>query len=76
MSGIQLVRALRAAHPDIQCLMLSGHVARSYVTSSLAAGARGYVAKDNAVELVNAVRSVLAGNVYISAALRENPSHL
>jgi two-component system nitrate/nitrite response regulator NarL len=70
MSGIELVRALRRAHPGLRCLMVSGHAQRSYAADALAAGACGYVLKGNAAELIQAVRSVLDGNVYLSRILR------
>lgn len=66
MSGIDLVSKLRVQYPDIHCLMLSGHKEPAYVRRSLEMGARGYVAKGNPPAIVEGVRRVLAGEVYVS----------
>ncbi|MCE7985328.1 MAG: DNA-binding response regulator [Caldilinea sp. CFX5] len=70
MDGIQLVSALRSQQPALRCLMLSGHQEQSYVQRALAVGARGYIAKGNPLELIDAIRRVLKGDIYLSAALR------
>jgi DNA-binding NarL/FixJ family response regulator len=69
MSGIELVSAIREIQPDLPCVMLSGHHDRSYVRRALAAGAQGYVLKQNPFDLVEAVRLVLTGHTYLSAEL-------
>ena len=60
MSGIELVAALQEQYPALRCLMISGHSDDSYVRRSLAAGAIGYLTKDNPLELVERVRQALA----------------
>jgi DNA-binding NarL/FixJ family response regulator len=65
-SGIDLLQRLRNAHPDLHCLMLSGHAEESYVESSKSAGARGYVMKGEPDEYVRAVRAILDGDTYRS----------
>ena len=71
MSGIELVARLQAEHPDLLCLVLSGHDEPSYVQQALAAGARGYVQKDQPITLLDAIPRVLAGDVYLSAELQQ-----
>ena len=66
MSGIDLVGKLAKAYPQLLCLMLSGHKEPAYVQRSLALGARGYVAKGNPPAIVEGVRRVLDGEVYVS----------
>lgn len=66
MSGIDLVSKLQADYPAIQCLMLSGHKEPAYVRRSLEMGARGYVAKGNPPAIVEGVKRVLEGKVYVS----------
>lgn len=66
MSGIDLVSKLQADFPAIQCLMLSGHKEPAYVRRSLEMGARGYVAKGNPPAIVEGVKQVLEGKVYVS----------
>src|SRR6187455_3623357 len=47
MNGIDLVSYLHDRYPHLPCLMLSGHNAAQYVKRSLAAGARGYLLKED-----------------------------
>ena len=49
MSGIDLVATLRARHPKLPCLMLSGHNEVEYIRRALAAGARGCVRREGAL---------------------------
>lgn len=70
MNGIDLVKTLHARQPTLACLMLSGHQEQSYVQRALTAGARGYVAKGNPIELQDAIHQVLQGEIYLSGPLR------
>lgn len=70
MDGIHLVGELHAHQPTLRCLMLSGHQERSYVQRALAVGARGYLAKGNPLELIDAIHKVLKGEIYLSESLR------
>jgi DNA-binding NarL/FixJ family response regulator len=69
-SGISLVIALHANYPTLPCVMLSGHVSQHYARSSLAAGARGYLVKDNATEILEGIQRVLQGEIYVSEVVR------
>jgi DNA-binding NarL/FixJ family response regulator len=69
-SGISLVLALQQKYPDLPCVMLSGHVSKHYARSSLAAGARGYLVKDHSEEIVEGIRRVLQGEIYVSQEVR------
>ncbi len=69
-SGISLVLSMQQKHPDVPCVMLSGHLSKHYARSSLAAGARGYLVKDNADEILDGIQRVLQGEVYISQQVR------
>jgi DNA-binding NarL/FixJ family response regulator len=62
MNGIDLVAILREQYPKLPCLMLSGHKEAHYIQRALAAGARGYVVKDNAVTLLAAVQRILSAD--------------
>ncbi len=70
MSGIEVVGQLQTMLPDLRCLMLSGHQETVYVQRALLAGARGYVAKGNPLELAHAIQQVIAGEIYLSEAVR------
>jgi len=56
------LRALLAAHPALPVLALSMHDDPAFAAAMLAAGARGYMLKDDPLpELVAAIRGVAAG---------------
>ena len=69
-SGISLVLALQAKYPELPCVMLSGHASQHYARSSLAAGARGYLVKDHANEILEGIQRVLQGEIYVSEDVR------
>lgn len=72
MTGLQLTEILCRQYPGIQILILSMYDHAEYVTSSIRAGARGYVLKDAAsVEIVAAIDAIAAGGSYYSADLLE-----
>ena len=69
-SGINLVLNLHQSYPDLLCVMLSGHVSQYYARSSLAAGARGYLVKDQVDEILIGIERVLQGEIYVSEKVR------
>lgn len=70
MNGIEATRQIAAAYPDVKLLCLSLHDDKQIVDAMRAAGASGYVLKDNSLtELVGAVRVVAAGGSYFSPGL-------
>jgi DNA-binding NarL/FixJ family response regulator len=71
MNGIQLAGMIHDQYPNLQCLMLSGHLTPFYVKRSLEAGARGYVLKDDIPGVLEGVERVLEGEIYVSSALRD-----
>ena len=70
-SGISLVIVLHERYPHIPCVMLSGHLSTHYARSSLAAGARGYLIKDHTYEILEGIKRVLNGEIYVCEELRE-----
>ena len=67
LNGIEAARQLRAEHPGVRVVGLSMHADREFVTAMLAAGASAYLLKDCPfAELVTAIRTVAAGDVYLS----------
>jgi len=70
MSGIELVAEICQKYPELPCLMLSGHVARQLVERSLAVGARGYIIKDNPSAIIEGIRHVLDGEIYLNIDLK------
>lgn len=71
-SGIDILRQVHASHPETRVLILSGFPEKQYAVNVLRAGASGYLNKEMAPEeLLTAVKTVLAGKRYVSAALAE-----
>lgn len=68
-SGIELVSMIQQKYPGILCLMISGRSAGQYVKRSLAAGARGYVLKDDLQDVMKGIQHVLEGGTYLSEQL-------
>lgn len=68
-SGIELVSMIQQRYPGIPCLMISGRSAGQYVKRSLAAGARGYVLKDDIQDVMKGIQHVLEGGTYLSERL-------
>lgn len=72
MSGLDLVDALNERMPQLQALVVSQHEEIHYAQQALRVGARGYVVKSEAGNvIVEAVRQVLSGHVYVSEAMNE-----
>jgi DNA-binding NarL/FixJ family response regulator len=70
LNGILLSRRLAGEMPALKLLVLTLHEDRAYLNQALEAGVRGYVLKRSAVEnLVQAVRAVMVGGLYIDPAI-------
>src|SRR5271168_3772079 len=71
--GIELVRDVRAHHPQLPILVLSMHDETIYAERMLSAGANGYIMKLAASEqFLVALRRVLEGGIYVSEAVGNN----
>ena len=68
-SGISLVLTLHQKYPELPCVLLSGHLSPHYARRSLDAGARGYLVKDHADEILEGIHRVLNGEIYVSEEL-------
>lgn len=72
-NGLELIRALHAASPDLPVLVLSMHDEALFAERALRAGARGYIMKQEAIGgLIHAIEEVLAGRRYVSARLSQS----
>lgn len=70
LDGMEVARTLRKAQPELAILALSIHEEPYFVQEMLRAGADGYVVKSAAVrELVQAIRTVSQGSMYLSPAI-------
>ncbi len=66
-SGVDTLRSLKRARPELPVLILSGFAENLYAVNLLRAGAAGYVGKDAAAsQLVAAIRVVAKGRKYVS----------
>ncbi len=67
MNGIELVKNLLHQMPELKILIVSRHDEELYAERALRAGAKGYLMKLEAVEvLVSAIRQILNGGIYLS----------
>jgi len=72
MHGLELVRQLHQALPDMPVLVLSMHDEALFAERAVRAGARGYMTKKGAIDgLIQAIRHVLAGKIYASEAVSQ-----
>ena len=70
LNGIVLSRRLAKEAASVKILILTLHEDRAYLNQALEAGVRGYVLKRSAVEnLVQAIRAVMVGGIYIDPAI-------
>ena len=66
-NGLDLIRDIHAAEPQLRILALSMHEETVYAERALRAGAQGYIMKREAAEKVMmALRHILAGEIYVS----------
>jgi two-component system, NarL family, invasion response regulator UvrY len=76
-SGYELLEDVRKRWPRLPVLVVSAYPEEEFAIRSIRLGAAGYLTKDSAAdELVAAVRKVLAGGKYVSAALAEKLNSL
>jgi two-component system chemotaxis response regulator CheY len=62
VDGLEVLRAIRAANPDIRVILVTGHSTSDVVERALKAGANGFVVKPfNANKLLQTIHSALAG---------------
>ena len=71
-SGLEVLKELRQKRPNTAVLVLSIHPEENYAVRVLKAGAAGYINKSSASdELVQAIRTVVAGGKYITPKTAE-----
>ncbi len=71
-NGIELMKQLRARDPHLKMLVVSMHDESLFAERALHAGASGYINKEETTEkLIDALRHVLAGKIFLSPAMTE-----
>lgn len=71
-SGLELIRRISESHPLIRLVVCTLHHETLYAERALKAGAVGYVNKHEATRtIVQAIRQVLSGKIYLSDSMSE-----
>jgi len=71
-NGMDLIKELKKTSSGLPILVVSMHDELLYAERALRAGARGYIMKQEAEEkMIEAVRRVLGGEIYLSQAMSE-----
>jgi DNA-binding NarL/FixJ family response regulator len=69
-SGLELIKQIKAAHPQVSVIVLSMHDETLYAERVMRAGASGYIMKREATDKVlEALQTVLAGKLFFSHAI-------
>ena len=70
LNGIDATRKIISEIDDVKVIALSIHSSRRFVTEMLKAGASAYILKECLFdELIEAIRTVLSGGVYLSSKI-------
>ena len=73
LNGMDLIARITRDHPKIRILVFSAFEEGSYAVRALKTGASGFISKQQAAdELLIAIRTVLQGKKYISAAVAQS----
>ncbi|HTX05976.1 MAG TPA: response regulator transcription factor [Steroidobacteraceae bacterium] len=71
-AGLELIKSLQRLQPSLPALVLSMHDESLYAERVFRAGARGYINKrESAQKVVEAIRRVLDGKLYVSEKTAE-----
>ena len=72
MSGMDAIREIKKRYPAIKIIALTVHKTEEYLSTTLQAGADGYVLKDATHnELIMAIKNVMGGKPYLSPGVSE-----
>ena len=75
-NGIDLIKRIKARHPDVKILVSSMHDESLFAERALQAGASGYVNKEESTDtVVEAIRKVMQGHVYLSPQMTDQLLH-
>ncbi len=70
VNGLRATKRIRVVNPGMKILILTRHTDDGYLQQLIGAGANGYVLKQSApTELINAIRTIAAGNSYLDPSL-------
>jgi DNA-binding NarL/FixJ family response regulator len=75
LSGIDVARQLRDSGSTAKIVFLTVHDDADYMNAAIGAGGSAYVVKSRlSLDLFSAINAVLAGKVFVSASLLNEPS--
>jgi len=70
IDGIEATRQILSELPDTKIVALSMHSSKQFIEGMIQAGASGYILKESVPEeMIQGIRTVLAGEVYLSASI-------
>jgi DNA-binding NarL/FixJ family response regulator len=76
MSGLDVIKAMKITYPSMRILVFSMHDETIYAKRALRAGASGYMMKSEpSGVLIDAIRRLLKGKVYLSENMTEQLLH-
>jgi DNA-binding NarL/FixJ family response regulator len=77
LSGIKATHKIKSSYPKVKILMLTVHKEPEYLFHALAAGADGYILKeDTASQLLFAIDTIRQDGVYISPLLKSEVNRI
>lgn len=72
LRGVEAAQEIQSLYPDIHVLMLTMHAREEFLAMALAAGAKGYLLKeDSGDELLHAIDRIRNGQTYLSKKLAD-----
>jgi DNA-binding NarL/FixJ family response regulator len=72
LGGIEATHRIKRLHPGVKVLILTMHKSQEYLQHAIAAGADGYLLKEDAnTDLFSAIERIRQGEVYVSPHLFE-----
>ncbi|SMP66700.1 two component transcriptional regulator, LuxR family [Neorhodopirellula lusitana] len=75
-SGIDLIKQVKESHPRVKMLVWSMYEEGLYAERALRAGALGYINKQQATDtIVEAIRTIMAGDLFLSKELSAKMLH-
>lgn len=73
MSGLDLIKNLKTRIPGLLMLAVSTYDESVYAERAVRAGAKGYLMKkESALKIIDAIRKVLSGKLYLSPSVSES----
>jgi DNA-binding NarL/FixJ family response regulator len=72
LRGIEATREVKSQFPKVKVLILSMYKDKDYLAQAIAAGADGYILKEDAdIELYSALKAIRTGSHYVSPTLAD-----